>query len=339
MNSKKTASHFLLWLVLYLFWVVVFQHREFAFSRTVTVEFCYLLFISGNFYLNVRLLIPRFLYKRKYGLFALAFMGGILAGALLRVPLALYLNKHYFMRGLPQPAWTLLLLNSLVNIFIWTICLVAGKLIVDRIRFQQYVEKIETEKTLTELNFLKAQFNPHFLFNSINSIYSHIDKNNPHARNMLLTFSEMLRYQLYECNTEKISMDKEIKYIRNYITLQQSRKEESLIVKFDMDPTIRSFKIVPLLFIAFIENCFKYVSDNDETENKVEISFKRMDDTLVFRAFNTKEIRNNIPIDHKGGIGIANVRRRLELQYPDKYDLCIAEQDQTHEVILKLQLS
>src|SRR5882762_10143742 len=193
MNRNKIWPQILLWASLYLFWVLIFQRRTFAFSRTMTVEFCYLIFIAANFYFNVSFTIPRFLYRRKYVLFAVLFLAGIVTGALLRVPLALYLNQHYFIPGRPQPGIIELFFNSFINIFIWVICLVAGKLIVDRIRFQQYVEDIENEKFRTELDFLKAQFNPHFLFNSINSIYSHIDKNNVSARNMLLTFSEMLR--------------------------------------------------------------------------------------------------------------------------------------------------
>ncbi len=337
-KKNKVLPDILLWITLYLFWILIFQRRSFAFSRTMTVEFCYLLFIIANFYFNVGFIIPRFLYQQKYISFAVLFLTGIVTGALLRVPLALYLNQHLFMPGRVQPGIYELFINSFINIFIWVICLVAGKLIIDRIRFQKYVKNIESEKARTELDFLKAQFNPHFLFNSINSIYGHIDKNNTAARNMLLTFSEMLRYQLYECNTETIGIDKELNYIKNYIALQQSRKDESLIVKLEIDKDINGFKIVPLLFIAFIENCFKYVSDNEEKENRVEISFKKTNGILVFRTFNTKETVDNSRINHKG-IGIANVKRRLELLYPDKYDLLIGEQEQSHEVILKLQLS
>jgi two-component system, LytTR family, sensor kinase len=337
MSKNKITTHIILWSSLYVFWILVFQGHSFAFSRTMTVEFCYLLFIVANFYFNVSFTIPHLLYQRKYILFTALFLGGIVTSAILRVPLSLYLNRHYFNPGGSPPGIYELFVNSFLNIFIWVICLVAGKFIVDRIRFQKYVENIENEKARTELDFLKAQFNPHFLFNSINSIYGHIDKNNLAARNMLLTFSEMLRYQLYECNTEKINIEKELSYLKNYIALQQSRKDENLIVKFEIDDNIKGFKIVPLLFVAFIENCFKYVSDSDEMENRVEISFRKINGALVFRTFNTKEKANNATINHKG-IGVANARRRLELLYPDKYDLSIAECEQSHEVILKLQL-
>jgi two-component system, LytTR family, sensor kinase len=327
-----------LWVALYLFWIWVFQRRSFGLSRTMTVEFCYLFFIAGNFYFNVLYTIPRFLYRRKFIPFTALLVGGIIAGALLRVPLAAYLNRTHFLQGQPQPGIYVLFSNSLLNIFIWTICLVAAKLIADRIRFQRYIADMEKEKARTELDFLKAQFNPHFLFNSINSIYGHIDKKNASARTMLLTFSDMLRYQLYDCNTERIGIDKELAYIRNYIALQRTRKEENLVVRLHIGDNIKGFTIAPLLFIAFIENCFKYVSDNDACENRVEISFTRTGDLLTFKAFNTKEHRYMRPVDHKG-IGIANVKRRLELLYPGKYDLAIEDLDQSYETTLNIPLS
>ena len=338
MNIKKILQHVLLWVVLYFFWILVFRNRSFSFSRTISVEFCYLFFVAGCFYFNIRYNIPRFLYQQRYLVFSILFTGAIVIAALLRVPVASYLNSHVFIPGKPQPGFDQLFLKSFLNIFIWVICLVTGKLILERVRFQQYIATIQKEKSKTELDFLQAQFNPHFLFNSINSIYGHIDRKNVSARNMLLTFSEMLRYQLYECNTEAIGIDKELCYIKNYIALQQSRMEESLIVTLRIDESVHGFTIAPLLFMAFIENSFKYVSNHDEKENKVEISFMRSGDTLFFRSHNTKERNNNSSIEHKG-IGIANVKRRLELLYPGEYELFINDREEDHEVILQLNLS
>jgi two-component system, LytTR family, sensor kinase len=316
---------------------MVFQKREFAFSRTATVEFCYLIFIAANFYFNIFFTIPRFLYAQKYLSFVSLMLLGILVTALLRVPLATYLNHHFFLIGKPQPGFSELFINSLLNIFIWVVCIVAGKLIIDRFHFQQYVEDMAKEKEKAELDFLNAQLNPHFLFNSINSIYGHIDKHNTTARNMLLTFSEMLRYQLYECNSNSIDIDKEMRYIRNYVALQQARKEESFIVNLTIAENVKGFTIAPLLFIAFIENAFKYVGSSDEKENRVNISFYKEDDYLFFKSNNTKEINNKNSIEHKG-IGIANAKRRLALLYPRKHNLTVMENENCYSVTLKLQL-
>ena len=304
----------------------------------MTIQFCYLLFIAGNYYFNVYYVVPVFLYRKKFAAFALLFLAGIVAASLLRVPLATYLSQHYFAPGKPPPGLSQLFFNSLINIFIWTICLVSGKLIVDRIRFQKYIEVIEKEKMKNELDFLKAQFNPHFLFNSINSIYGNINKSNSTAREMLLIFSEMLRYQLYECNTSVISIEKEISYIRNYISLQQIRKPENLSIQLHVSEDVRGITIAPLIFMAFIENSFKYVSNHEDRLNEVQISLARSNNQLFFKTFNTKENVNGREMIDPGGIGIANVKRRLELLYPGKHALMIQNNDHSFEVMLNLEV-
>src|SRR5215831_16029633 len=262
--NNSMAKHVALWIALYLFWISVYQNHAFAFSRTLTVEFCYLLFISANYYFNIYFNIPTFLYRKKYFVFAFLFAGGIVVAALLRVPLAMFLNKHYFLAGVSQRAFQKIFISSIVNIFIWVLIFVTAKLIVDRILFKNYLDSVEKEKTKNELEFLRAQFNPHFLFNSINSIYGNIDKHNSTAREMLLTFSEMLRYQLYECNTNTICIEKEINYLKNYVALQQTRKPENLTIDLAICEDVKGFSVAPLLFTAFIENAFKYVSHYDD---------------------------------------------------------------------------
>jgi sensor histidine kinase YesM len=198
MHKQRIGIHIVTWTVLYVFWITVLQNRSLTLSRTLTVQFCYLLFIAGNYYFQRYFTIPRFLYQKKYLSFTVTLLGGIGIAALLRTGLALYMTGHVFQPGGTPPSFSSVFGDSLLNIAFWTIALLAIHLVVERIRFRQYIDTIEKEKTKNELDFLKAQFNPHFLFNSINSIYGHIDKSNPTARNMLLSFSEMLRYQLYE---------------------------------------------------------------------------------------------------------------------------------------------
>jgi len=331
-------AHIATWTLLYLFWVTVLQNRSLTFSRTLTVQFCYLAFIAGNYYFDLYFTIPRFLYRRRYFLFGLSVIGGILVASFLRTLLALYMTKHVFQPGGRPPEFQSVFLNSLLNIAFWTIVILAVHLVIEKIRFRKYIDTIEKEKTKNELDFLKAQFNPHFLFNSINSIYGHIDKTNPTARNMLLTFSEMLRYQLYECNVDSISIDKEIHYMRNYVALQQIRKEEDLVVRLSVSKEIKGFNIAPLLFIGFIENAFKYVSTAAD-ENKVEISLDKKEENVVsFRVFNTKERNTGNAIKDRG-IGIVNVRRRLELLYPGRHELQITDSERTYEVNLEIRLT
>jgi two-component system, LytTR family, sensor kinase len=336
--GNKIWIQVLYWAGLYAFWVMVFQKRAFALSTTATIEFCYLIFIAINYYFNFYFGIPKYLYRKKYAAFLFSMLAAIVLTALLRVPLAAYLSAHYFLKGAPQPGFRDLFANSFLNILIWTVCLVAAKLVMDYTRIQNHLDIMAKEKEKAELDFLNAQFNPHFLFNSINVIYGHIDKHNTEARNMLLKFSEMLRYQLYDCSTSAIPIEKELNYVRNYVALQKARKEETLIVDLCIAKTLDGFTIAPLLFIAFIENAFKYAGNNEDQENGVYISFQQKDSVLMFSCRNSKDKNATITIEHQG-IGIANARRRLALLYPKKHDLLINDGSESYEVILKLNLA
>jgi LytS/YehU family sensor histidine kinase len=311
----------------------------------MTVEFCYIFFVAVDYYLIVRLIIPHFFDRKKYFYFFALSLLLILVSTLLRVWVAGFMNIHFFLVGREQPGFINLFGGSFLNIFIWVQLLVAAKMVLSRIRNQQYVAMIEQEKTRNELNFLKAQVNPHFLFNSLNSIYGHIDRSNHTARNILLKFSEILRYQLYECGAEKIKMESEIQYIQNYIALERYRKEESLIVELSVDQSLNDLNISPLLLLVFVENAFKYVGVSGEQENKLSISLCRKESWLCFSVVNSMDEGRNDPPSKEGipekskGIGLANVRRRLEMLYPAKHRLSVNQHRSSFEVVLDLDLS
>ncbi|HEX3383928.1 MAG TPA: histidine kinase, partial [Mucilaginibacter sp.] len=293
-------------------------------THTITIQFCYLVFIAANYYFNSLYAIPQLLNRKKYVQFAVAFLAMIIVTAWMRVPVSFFVRKYLF--GIHGVSYNVLnvFYESFINIFFWVFFIVAAKMMIDRVRSQVYIEQIEKEKAANELNFLRAQFNPHFLFNSINSIYAHIDKSNKEARNMLLTFSDMLRYQLYECNVERIDMGHELDYIKNYIALQKSRIDERIQVSFTANNLNNNIQVPPLILITFIENAFKYVGFNESKENRIEICLAYEDSNLKFRIFNTKD--NFIAKEqHSSGLGIANTKRRLELLYPGKHVLGIQD--------------
>src|ERR1700761_2284968 len=258
-----------LWAGLYACWITLFHDHVFTVTRTLTVQFCYLLFVAANYYLQLRYAIPRLLHRKRYLEFVLLFPTAVAVSAILRTPLAIWLQLHFFRPGSPAPDAVDLFRDSFLNIFIWVVFTVAVQQVLEKIAARQYIDAMEKQRIRNELDFLKAQFNPHFLFNPINSIYGHIDRKNGKARGMLLSFSEMLRYQLYECNVDKIVIEKEIQYIRNYVALQQERKEENLRVELDIGEDVRGFTVAPLLLITFVENAFKYVSTHEDQLNKV----------------------------------------------------------------------
>ncbi len=335
MKINKAIYHLGFWVLAYFFWIYIFRNNALVITHTITIQFCYLVFIAVNYYFNSLYAIPQLLNRKRYALFAVAFLAMITVTAWMRVPVSYLVRKYFF--GLHDVHYNILnvFYESFINIFFWVFFIVAAKMMIDRVRSQIYIEQIEKEKAANELNFLRAQFNPHFLFNSINSIYAHIDKSNKEARNMLLTFSDMLRYQLYECEVDLINMEHELNYIRNYIALQKSRIDERIQVVFTANNLNSNIRVPPLILITFIENAFKYVGFNEGRENRIDINLEYEEGNLKFRIFNTND--NFITKEpHSSGLGIANTRRRLELLYPGKHALTIQDTGNTYTVSLTI---
>ena len=335
MKFNKIIYHFSFWLAAYIFWIFIFRNTTLVLTHAITIQFCYLLFIAANYYLNILYAIPALLNKRRYVSFGLCFISGVLVTALLRVPVSMLVITYVFKIPDPHFNYAAIFMDSFINILFWLVCILAAKMIIEKIRSQVYIEQIEKEKATNELNFLRAQFNPHFLFNSINSIYGHIDKTNKDARNMLLVFSEMLRYQLYECNVERIDLNKELNYISNYIAIQKGRIDERIAISYRTDIDTEQVKIAPLLLITFIENAFKYVGFNEDKTNRVDIFLECRQGMLFFKVFNTKDSYIN-PTEQSSGLGIVNTKRRLELLYPGKHQLVINNLENDYELTLSL---
>ncbi|HEY4323883.1 MAG TPA: histidine kinase [Mucilaginibacter sp.] len=337
--KHKLIYHILFWLGIYFLWVFVFRNYSFSLTKTVSVEFCYLVFITADYYITIYLIAPRFLKKSKYIYFVLLTTVLIAFSALLRAMVAAQMNIHVFNTVHPPP-FNKIYINSLVNIFIWVELFIIGKMIADRIYNQQQMALMEKERIKHELDFLKAQINPHALFNSLNTIYGHIDKSNQTARNILLKFSHLLRYQLYDCSEDKISLEKEIEYIRNYVAFQQIRKEENLIVDFKVGVQPDNYTIAPLLLVVLIENAFKFVSNFTDRDNKICINLSAANNLFTFHIGNTTQHRqSSSPNPTAGGIGIVNLKRRLELLYPEKHEMSFKEKANYYEATLTLELA
>ncbi len=238
------------------------------------------------------------------------------------------------------PRWGIIIDWSIINIFIhlaWYILSFALIFFFEFERNKEIQKTLEQEKLKAELKFLKAQINPHFLFNGINSVFFLIDDKPDIAKSTLLKFSDLLRYQLYECQDDFIPLIKELEHIKAYVEMEKVRKGEDATIQLSLPNSIRSENISPLLFTPFLENAFKYVSnDDDGTKNQINISIRLKEEQLHF------EVENTVDADKpssKGGIGIANVKKRLALLYPNKHHLDIFEKDQRYVVRLSLVLS
>jgi len=204
-------------------------------------------------------------------------------------------------------------------------------------RRQQLLEK---EKLETELKFLKYQFNPHFLFNTINSIFFLIHKNPNMASASLAKFSELLRYQLYECNDTQISLDKEITYLENFIQLEKLRQNDNVKVKLMIEKQQTGhLAIAPFVLMTFVENAFKHVSQHTDKPNWIKIELKLDGQELHFSISNSTSDYASRDVVNYGGIGLNNVQRRLDLLYLGQYQLDIQTEAACFAVKLQLKLS
>lgn len=195
------------------------------------------------------------------------------------------------------------------------------------------LEKLRAEKNNAELEFLKSQYHPHFLFNALNTIYFQIDDYNTDAKRSIEHLSELLRYQLYDVNQE-VQFSKEIKYLRSYIAFQQLRKTEKLIVNIDIDTALEESSVHPLLFQPLLENAFKYVSGTHEIDLKLKL---RKNDVYFELKNSVSDVMVSTAVKDSG-IGLTNLKRKLELLYPEKYQLMTQKKGGFFKVTLILQI-
>ena len=199
---------------------------------------------------------------------------------------------------------------------------------------------MEIEKLNTELEYLKLQINPHFLFNSLNTIYFQIDKTNGLARDTLLKFADLLRYPLYECSGKEVQLKKELQYLKNYVDLQRLRKDDNYLVTFDCSIQDDHQTLAPLLLVPFVENAFKHISHFPDRPNEIKITIHGEGNILKMNVFNTKDNSSyvEVKVTSDGGIGLKNVKRRLELIYGQEYHLNIREMEYEFEANLTIPL-
>ena len=196
-------------------------------------------------------------------------------------------------------------------------------------------KNLKEEKLGTELKLLKAQINPHFIFNALNNIYSLTYSRSEKAPESVLKLSEMLRYVFYDCSKDTVKLKDEIGYIENFISFQQMKSAHHQTITFDYSNAYPNYSISPMLFIPFIENAFKYSKIEEFPEAFVEIYLSTNNEKVYFQIKNTVP-ETGKPIPGKG-LGINNVRQRLEVLYPGKYTLKIDEKDFIFTVTLQIQ--
>lgn len=197
--------------------------------------------------------------------------------------------------------------------------------------------ELENQNLKNELELLKSQINPHFLFNTLNNIDTLIHKAPNEASHSLITLSDMLRYMIYETKTDFVDLQKELNYIKKYIDLQKLRSNSDNFIQTNFPTNCENKTIAPMLLLPFVENAFKYASST-ETKPAIIIKLTCTNEILLFECNNNYSETNAHKI-HSGGMGLDNVKRRLDLIYPNKYALTILDENFIFDVKLKIELN
>jgi two-component system, LytTR family, sensor kinase len=337
-KSFKPA-HLLLWLLLFVAWYYMRVNDFPTKSVALMVTAVKVIVLAILVYFTNYFLIPRLLYTRRYLLFGGIFLSMIFIAGMFKIFVIITLLQPYYRQrlGLFDDMQTKIY-DDLLPLFLLVSTGAAVKLVTSYIVSERRIAEISKEKAETELQFLKSQVNPHFVFNTLNAIYFQIDKTNHEARETLIQFSDLLRYQLYECNADKIAIERELAYLKDYVRLQMKRKDEQYKVAWEDGVGMHGFSIAPLLLMPLAENAFKHISHYADQPNRIVIETAFREGIFSFKISNTTEPGDRSREPSVGGIGLNNVRRRLELLYPGRHKLEIENPDGLFSITLSLQL-
>ncbi|MFM2359022.1 MAG: hypothetical protein RLY16_1015 [Bacteroidota bacterium] len=314
-----------------------------VFVQDTTANFVLLCF----FYLNYYILLPKYFFTRQYIIY------GVVVFLFLAVAFSLpfYVGKHFpnvimanenrdfpgpppFSRFEHQP---FSLASFVFDEFRRHLGLFFTAIFFSfLLRTRQHLAQLKEDKLKAALSSLKSQINPHFLFNTLNSIYALSVKKDSRASEAIINLSGLMRYVIKEANDNKISLLKEIDYLNNYIELQRARLGNTADINFEVSGNANSKEIAPLILITYIENAFKYGVNPDVDDCRVEVNIQITNNGLAMYVFNHK-----VPLADKiesTGIGIVNTAERLKLLYPNKHKIEIKENSETYSVTLTIEL-
>jgi sensor histidine kinase YesM len=341
--QSRIRLHILFWVCVIAGYIVVQPYllQKFGWPLFLLIIAVKFLVVILMVYINLYFLLPRFIAReKKTGTYLiLLFVVNILFTSLW------FMFDYYFYLYTLNPGDEIRDMSDHVYFFssqfisnFWYLGSTSALQFARRYFKEQLVMK-ETSiaKLETEVKYLVAQINPHFLFNAINTIYVQVDRQNTDARETITKFSEMLRYQLYECNVPKVSLANEIGYIQNYVDIQRLRKSERHRVVFNHPLNSENIYLPPLLFIGLVENAFKFVSNDKDRDNYVLIDMSIHENKLRFRVENTI-MSNTKTFSETGGIGLNNIKRRLELQFKGKHELSVESANDLFIVNLQLEI-
>lgn len=337
-NWRRLRWHLLFWLAIIIYQVVYFGRLTGEYLDMLIAYMPSFPFDMLATYFSVYFLLPKFLLRRKYFLFVLFLV-------LFSIPIIIIelLIGYYIQAPLLLPDFELTLsfftidrfINVFLSIYSITLTATAIKFIKLWFTYQQEKNLLKNQSLTSELALLRSQINPHFLFNTLNNIDSLVSINPDKASSSIIKLSEIMRYMLYEANVDFVPLQKEIEYLKSFISLQLLRIKNQNFVEFTIDGDPKNKKIPPMLIIPFVENAFKHGKKNVKAPGII-IHIRISDSDYLFEVTNYMTNGEPHEKDAVGGIGLQNIQRRLELLYKDKYELDVRVEEGKYKVLLKL---
>jgi len=344
-RPEKYLRHLAFWIAQAIFWVV--------WAGTFFANFKQWMLESMNFYLNVPFALAiGYTYLVAYSIFPMYFIQGrkrrslVLLSAFTLVAYILYMLNFLLRHGFParfEDNDKLMMWYFTMNFIINgppVICVMFLAIKMLKSWYEKMEEKriLANENTRAELQLLKAQVHPHFLFNTLNNIYSFALTRSPEAGGMVLKLSDTLRYMINDCEADSVPLEKEIQVIQNYIGLEKVRYGNRLQLDVNVKGDYENRMIAPLLMIPFVENSFKHGASVMRGRQWISLELSVEDKWLYFNIGNSKPVKKPFYQNRKEGIGLSNVQTRLRLLYPEKHQLTIESTDAAFFVHLKIEL-
>lgn len=338
---ERISRHVLYWLVWLLFYVITnsTHHNLSAFSWT-GLELLIMCVKLPVTYFVLYVLVPKLLLPKKYLSFLAAFLGITIVGGLVIWMMYFFIFNPHFFNYYTVVFWDSKISYKIVDL-IYIVCV---PIMIKMYQRQSLQEKRATQlieqKLGAELKILKNQLHPHFLFNTLNNLYALVLTNHPKAADVVVRLSDMMSYMLYECERPLIDLQKEINNLNNYIELEKIRYGKRLDISFETGGEINDKFIAPLLLLPFFENAFKHGVEKNEQLSWVRVNLWVKGDQLKFMIENSLPEEVDLEMNPKvqSGVGLKNVKKRLELLYPNQYTLEI-KREETYLVNLNLKLA